>query len=323
VLPAREVRKVVSVVFCDLVGSTAMAERLDPESVRQIWSRYYMEMREAVERHGGRVAKNIGDAVLGVFGHPTLHEDDALRAVSAAAEMRDRLVELNNELKRDWGTQIRTHIGVNTGEVVVEEFGVNPETIFVSDTVNVAARLEQAARAGEILIGDQTHAFVRGSVETVPVEPLTLKGKSEPVLAWRLLQVTAPHGRGREFDAPLVGRHRELAWLAAELARTEREGTTRLVTIVGLAGVGKSRLAHEFVASLGGRGTVLQGRCVPYGDGVAFWPIAEVIRQACGIAADDSADESRRKLTERLAASEIRELLGERLAVVVGLDETE
>jgi class 3 adenylate cyclase/tetratricopeptide (TPR) repeat protein len=321
-LPAREVRKVVTVLLCDLVDSTAMAERLDAEAFRRILSRYYAEMKEAVERHGGRVAKNIGDAILGVFGHPTLHEDDALRAVSAAAEMRDRLVELNRELKQDWGTEIRTRIGVNTGEVVVDVV-LSDFDPFVGDTVNVAARLEQAAGAGEILLGDRTHAFVRDSVETVAVEPMTLKGKSEPVLAWRLLQVTAPHGRLREFDAPLIGRQRELAWLTAELARTEREGTTQLVTILGPAGIGKSRLIHEFVASLDGRFTVLQGRCVPYGDGVTFWPIAEVIRQACGIAADDSAAESRRKLTERLPASEIREVVGERLAVVVGLGGTE
>jgi class 3 adenylate cyclase/tetratricopeptide (TPR) repeat protein len=322
-LLAREVRKFVSVVVCDLVSSTAMGERLDPESVRQVQSRFYAEMREAIERHGGWVEKYIGDAVVGLFGVPILHEDDALRAVSAAAEMRERLVALNLELEREWGARLRTRTGVNSGEAVAEREVFLGQVFVAGDTMNVAARLEQAAGGGEILIGEQTYALVRDSVQAVPVAPLTLKGKSEPVPAWRLLSVTAPHGRRREFDSPLVGRGAELARLAQELARTRREGAARLVTILGSAGLGKSRLAHEFVAALGGGATVLQGRCVPYGDGITFWPIADVVRHACGIAPGDSAEESRSKLAGQLPANELHAVVCDRLAGVLGLGETE
>jgi class 3 adenylate cyclase/tetratricopeptide (TPR) repeat protein len=318
----REVRKIVTAIFCDLVGSTEMAERLDPESVRQVQERYYAEMRQPIERRDGWVEKYIGDAVVGMFGVPTLHEDDALRAISAASEMRDRIEALNVELERDWGTRLRVRIGVNTGEAVAQREVFRSQVFIAGDTMNVAARLEQAAGPGEILLGHQTYALVRDSVEVVPVEPLTLKGKSEPVPAWRLLKLTAPHGRVREFDSALVDRSRELAQLTDSLAQTRLSGGARLATILGAAGVGKSRLVHEFVTSLHGQATVLRGRCLPYGEGITFWPIAEVIRQACGITPEDSAEESRAKIAQRLPASDARSVVCDRIASVLGLGET-
>jgi class 3 adenylate cyclase/tetratricopeptide (TPR) repeat protein len=321
--PPRETRKLVSAIFCDLVGSTEMGERLDAESVKQVQTRYYAEMRRAIEGHGGWVEKYIGDAVVGIFGVPILHEDDALRAVSAAAEMRERIGALNAELERDWGTRLRTRIGVNTGEAVAEREVFLSQVFVAGDAMNVAARLEQAAGPGEILLGHQTYGLVRDSVQVVPVEPLTLKGKREPVPAWRLLKITVPHGRKREFDSPLVSRDRELARLTESLVETRRAGAARVVTILGSAGVGKSRLVHEFVSSLRGTATVLQGRCLPYGEGITFWPIAEVIKQACGITQEDSAEESRAKIAERLPESEVRSLVCERIAGVLGLGEAE
>src|SRR2546429_3063866 len=201
--PAREQRKTVTVLFCDVTGSTALGESTDPEALRAVLARYFERMKGIVESHGGNVEKFIGDAVMAVFGVPQAHEDDALRAVRAAVEMREALPEL--------GVQAR--IGVDTGEVVTG----TEERLATGDTVNVAARLEQAASPGEILIGDETMRLVRGAVEAEPVEPLELKGKSEPVPAYRLLQVKGEPGR--RHAAPLVGRERELQALREAFAR--------------------------------------------------------------------------------------------------------
>ena len=179
-----EVRKTVTVVFCDVTGSTAMGERLDPESVRRVMSRYFSEMRTALERHGASVEKFIGDAVMAVFGVPRIHEDDALRAVRAAADMRQALILLNKELERDYGVTLAARIGVNTGDVVAGD--PSGETLVTGDAVNVAARLEQAAAPGEVLIGPKTLRLVRDAVVADPTEPLELKGKSSrsPPSAW-------------------------------------------------------------------------------------------------------------------------------------------
>ncbi|MFN8234172.1 MAG: adenylate/guanylate cyclase domain-containing protein, partial [Actinomycetota bacterium] len=205
--PAREVRKTVTIVFCDVTGSTAMGERLDPESLRRVMSRYFSEMRTALERHGGTVEKFIGDAVMAVFGVPRIHEDDALRAVRAAADMREAVRLLTKELERDHGVALQTRIGVNTGEVVAGD-GTD-ESLVTGDAVNVAARLEQAAAPGEILIGADTHALVRDAVVAEPVDALGLKGKAEAVPAFRLIEVTAgAAGIARRLDSPMVGRDR-------------------------------------------------------------------------------------------------------------------
>ncbi len=263
--PGREYRKVVTVLFCDLAGSTALGESVDPEALRTILGRYFDEMKTIVERHGGTVEKFIGDAVMAVFGVPQVHEDDALRAVRAAVEMRDALPELGVEAR----------IGLNTGEVVVG----TAERLATGDAVNVAARLEQAATAGEILLGPETTLLVRDAVETEPTEPLVLKGKSEPLVAHRLLTLydTAP-AFTRHFDAPLVGRERELRRLQETFAQAAEDRSCQLFTILGAAGIGKSRLTAEFLGSVDDA-TVVRGRCLPYGEGITYWPVVEVLRQ--------------------------------------------
>src|SRR5262245_20852030 len=226
-------RKTVTVVFCDVTGSTALGESIDPEALREVLARYFEAMRTIIERHGGTVEKFIGDAVMAVFGVPLAHEDDALRAVRAAAKMRDALPEL--------GVQAR--IGVTTGMVVTG----TEERLATGDVVNVAARLEQAAEPGEVLLGEPTLELVRGAVGSEPVEPLGLKGKSEPVQAHLLVRVLeAPE---RRHESPFVGRvlEVELVRNAWERARSERR--CELVTVLGDAGVGKTRLAAEAFAS--------------------------------------------------------------------------
>jgi class 3 adenylate cyclase/tetratricopeptide (TPR) repeat protein len=294
-LPAQEVRKTVTIVFSDLKGSTAMGEKLDSEAVREVMSRYFDEMREALERHGGTVEKYIGDAIMAVFGLPRVHEDDALRAVRAAAEMRERLAELNDELDRRWGVTVGNRTGVNTGEVVAGD-PTTGQRLVTGDTVNTAARLEQAAPPSDVLIGETTYRLVRHAVEVEPVEPLELKGKAERVPAYRLISVREAESVERRHDSPLVGRTRELAVLRDELAGAERDGSCRLVTVVAQAGVGKSRLIEEFVQSAQPDAQVLRGRCLPYGRGITFWPLVEIVRDAAAIRDEDSPEVGRSKL---------------------------
>ena len=200
-----EVRKRVTVCFCDVTGSTPLGERLDPESLRRVMARYFEAMRHVVERHEGTVEKFIGDAVMAVFGVPVVHEDDALRAVRAAAEMREALAELNRELERDYGTTLALRIGLDTGEVVAG----TEERLVTGDTVNVAARLEEAAHPGEILLGEETLRLCRRAVDAEPLEPLALKGKSERTTAYRLIAVAADaEPVRRRLDAPMIGRER-------------------------------------------------------------------------------------------------------------------
>ncbi|MGB2875926.1 MAG: AAA family ATPase [Gaiellaceae bacterium] len=270
---AREERKTVTVLFCDVVGSTELGERLDPESVRRVLGRYFETVRAVVERHGGSVEKFIGDAVMAVFGVPVVHEDDAMRAIRAAAELREAMGPLNQGLAREYGTALAMRMGVNTGQVVTG----TEDRLATGDAVNVAARLEQNAGAGEILVGDATLAHVRDAVVAEPLVPLELKGKSEPVRAWRLLSV-----RDEELErlsaVPMVGRERELRRLRDTFAQAVRTRSCRLVTVVGAAGVGKSRLVAEFLDALDGA-KVLQGRCLSYGDGITYWPVVEIVRQ--------------------------------------------
>src|SRR5690349_16870580 len=238
--PTAEVRKTVTILFSDVAGSTALGERLDPESLREVMGRYFAVMSAAIERHGGTVEKFIGDAVMAVFGLPQAHEDDALRAVRAALDMRAGLDELNADLERRYGVTMANRTGVNTGEVVTDEAAGN-QRLATGDAVNVAARLEQAAPAMETLLGALTHALVRDAVEAVPVEPLELKGKSERVPAFRLVGLAS---RERTTATPLIGRNDELELLRRSVAEAEADGG-RLVTVVGEAGVGKSRLLRE------------------------------------------------------------------------------
>ena len=277
---AAATRKTVSVLFCDLADSTALGERLDPEPLRELLGRWYEEMRAAVERHGGTVEKFVGDAVMAIFGVPRAHEDDALRAIRAAAEMQSAVKRLNGG--RD-APELRIRIGINTGEVVT---GAGVATLATGDAVNTAKRLEEAAGAGEILIGAVTERLVRHAALLEAVEPVEAKGKSSPLAAWRVVHaVPDAEPFARRWDTPLVGRSRELAILRAELAASSASRTCRLVTVLGEAGVGKTRLVSELVAELSESAKVVSGRCLPYGDGITFWPVAELIRTLGGDAA--------------------------------------
>jgi len=311
-----EVRKTVTVVFCDLKGSTSLGEKLDTETLREVLNIYFTEMKAALERHGGTVEKFIGDAVMAVFGLPRAHEDDALRAVRAAADMQRTLAALNERLESAWGVRLENRIGVNTGEVVAGDVTTG-QRLVTGDAVNTAARLEQAAPAMQILVGQPTYRLVKDAIEVEPVEPLDLKGKSKPVPAYRLIAVTREEGLARRLDAPMVGRGPELQVLEGAFGRADRDRTPQLVTVLGSAGVGKSRLLREFAAEVGDWATVLRGRCLSYGDGITFWPLAEVVRQAAAISDDDSFDRAREKLAALAGPEDAN--VAERIGAAIGL----
>jgi class 3 adenylate cyclase/tetratricopeptide (TPR) repeat protein len=320
-LPAQEVRKTVTIVFSDLKGSTSLGEQLDSESLREVMSRYFDAMREILEHHGGTVEKYIGDAIMAVFGLPRIREDDALRAVRAAHAMQSTLATLNEELEQRWGVRLVNRTGVNTGEVVAGD-PTTGQRLVTGDTVNVAARLEQAAPGLEVLIGDPTYRLTRDAVEVEEIEPLELKGKSERVPAYRLLSVKDEReGLLRTSQGRLVGRDDELRLLldAYESAGAERRCVT--MTLVGDAGVGKSRLTEEFLRRVGGSALTLHGRCLPYGSGITFWPVVEVVREAAGISDRDDADSARTKLSTLLGPDHTD--IVERIASAVGLSETQ
>jgi class 3 adenylate cyclase len=260
----REVRKVVTVLFCDLIGSTALGDQTDPETLRALMRRYYETARGVLERHGGTVEKFVGDAVMAVFGIPTSTEDDALRAVRAAVELRDTVHQLGLDAR----------IGVNTGDVVAGE----GDTLVTGDAVNVAARLEQAAGAGDILLGAETARLVRDAVESDPVQ-LDLKGKPGGVRAHRLTRLeSAAPGITRRLDRPMVGRERERARLRGDFDDAVATRTSRLFTLIGPAGVGKSRLVADFLDGLEDA-RVARGRALSYGEGITYWPLVEMLVQ--------------------------------------------
>src|SRR5436309_5212407 len=270
-------RRTVTVLFADVADSTPLGERLDPETVRQVMSRWFERMSEVLERHGGTVEKYIGDAVMAVFGIPDLHEDDALRAVRAATDLRAALSQLNDELERELGVRIGIRVGINTGEVVAGD-GTGGQNLVTGDPVNVAKRLEEAARTGEILLGEGTRRLVENAAVLEPRDELTVKGKSGPVVAWNVLGVIegAP-AYARRLDAPLVGREAELRQLREIFATVAAERSCHLVTLVGPAGIGKSRLAAELTTRLRDEARTVSGRCLPYGDGITFWPVVQII----------------------------------------------
>jgi class 3 adenylate cyclase len=308
---AREQRKTVTVLFCDVAGYTATGERLDPEALRQLQSRYFDAARATLERHGATVEKFIGDAVMAVFGIPQIHEDDALRACLAGLELREVVAALGLEAR----------IGVNTGEVVTG----SGDALVTGDAVNVAARLEQAAQPGEILLGTETLTLVRAAVDTVTIEPLELKGKAEPVRAHRLAAVTGDLERAHK--TPFVGRATEVEALRQAWGLVLDEGRCERVTIAGEPGMGKSRLTAEFLASLDAR--IVRGRCPPYGEGITYWPVVEVLRQLDALPTDPAAAASIRSLLgetqEGTSAEEIawafRKLVEEQAPLIVVLDD--
>ena len=262
-----EVRKLVTVLFCDLADSTAFGEQVDSELVRRVLRRYFAVLERVIVEHGGLVEKFIGDAVMAVFGLPVAHEDDALRAVKAAAEIRMRLPELASES----GFELVFRTGINSGEVVAG----SGHTLATGDAVNVAARLEQAASPGEILLGVETVRLLGNAVETELLPPLEVRGKTAPIEAhvFRALAMSS-----EETHSPFVGRERELTLLKDAFRRVVEERELQLVTLLGPAGIGKSRLACEFVESLGNQADVARGRCLSYGQALTYWPLVEALR---------------------------------------------
>jgi class 3 adenylate cyclase/tetratricopeptide (TPR) repeat protein len=317
---ARETRKTVTILFTDVTGSTALGERLDPESLRDVMGRYFASMREVIERHGGTVEKYIGDAVMAVFGVPLVHDEDALRAVRAAAEMREALERLNVNLLEERGVSLQARSGINTGPVVVGTSGPG-EAIVVGDAVNVAARLQTAAAPGEIVIGGATHGLVRDAVVVGRAESLELKGKADPVVAYRLQQVApGAEGHRRRLDAPMVGRERELDALQQAFERTVSAASCQLFTILGSAGVGKSRLVAEFLGVIRDRARVVRGRCLPYGEGITYWAVAEIVRQATGIEEGDTAETAIERIDRFVAGMPEAPAIGRGLVGLIGLE---
>ncbi len=315
---AVESRRTVTILFADVVNSTGRGESTDPETTRHRLARYFDAMKVALERHGGTVEKFIGDAVMAVFGIPTIHEDDALRAVRAAQDMLTALEELNVELAAAGWSPIAVRVGINTGEVVTGDPS-SGQTLVTGDAVNVAARLEQAAGAGEILIGASTHQLARANVEADVLPPLELKGKAEPVAAYRLTSVTRHGGGGRRHDTPLVGRERELRMLGEAYDRVVSDAGCHLFTLLGPAGVGKSRLVHEFLGTVRGEAQVLRARCLPYGEGITYWPITELVQATAGIAPTDATEDAIAKLTVLVGPTRDQGAIVERVASAMGL----
>ena len=318
--PTADTRKTVTIVFADPKPMTASGEPPQAEVVRDVMARYFDEMRRILERHGGTVEKFIGDAVMAVFGLPVRHEDDALRAVRASAEMQAAMPVLNEAFEQEHALSLLSRIGVNTGEVVAGDAALG-QRLVTGDAVNVAARLEQAAGDLEVLLGGLTRQLAGDAVEVEAMEPLTLKGKAEPVPAFRLAAARAAGTVAvRRQAAPLVGREREVAQLW-ETYRAAVDGRTcRMVTVLGEAGVGKTRLTLEFLDSVGSAARVLKGRCLPYGDGITFWPIVEIVREAADIRDDDPPDAARTRIASLLGPSHAD--VTERLAAVIGLSST-
>ncbi len=305
-------RRTVTVLFADVADSTPLGERLDPETLRRVMSRFFERMSAVLERHGGTVEKFIGDAVMAVFGIPELHEDDALRAVRAATELRQALAALNEELEQEFGARIGIRVGLNTGEVVAGD-GSGGQMLATGDPVNVAKRLEEAARTGEILVGEATRRLVENAAILEPREELTLKGKSTAQPAWNVLAVIeGASAYARRLDAPLIGREAELQLLRAAFDDAVAARRCRLFTIVGPAGIGKSRLATELCASLPDEATVLTGRCLAYGDGITFWPLIEIVGS---LGSDDG-------IRELLADVEDGDVIAARVLGAVGSNPT-
>ncbi len=319
-------RRTVTVVFSDVVGSTALAERLDTETFTLLMDRYFDRMSGIAARHGGTVAKFIGDAIVIVFGVPRAHEDDALRAVKTAMEMREALRTLNQELEPGWGVTLATKTAVNTGEILATTSGPDEDPVgrgghvAVGDAMNIGARLEQAASAGEVVLGEATYRLVREAVEATRMPPLRLKGKAEPVSAYRLVSISArAEAIARHLDSPMVGRHDDLAKLRSSFDRALQERACHLVTVVGAAGVGKSRLVEEFLRSVRDAATALSGHCLSYGEGITFWPLREMVKGAAGITDEDTQAEAQDKISTLLDRSREASIVAKSIAATVGL----
>jgi class 3 adenylate cyclase/tetratricopeptide (TPR) repeat protein len=320
----QEERKVVSVLFCDLVGFTAASDAADPEDVRARIRPYHARLREMIERHGGTVEKFVGDAVMAVFGAPVAHEDDAERAVRAGLRILEAIDELNAQ---DASLSLQVRVGINTGEAVVA-LGARPEEgegIVTGDVVNTASRLQGAAPVNAVAVSEQTYRVTEPVFDYEPLEPVTVKGKAEPLALYRPLAARARFGSEvtRTHATPLVGRDLERTLLMSTFERAAQQQSCQLVTVVGEPGVGKSRLCMELFQHIEERPGLVrwrQGRCLPYGEGIAFWALGEIVKAECGILESDPPDEVRAKLERAVAVdAQDRPWLLARLGPLVGL----
>jgi DNA-binding SARP family transcriptional activator len=302
----REVRKTVTVLFVAVTTSTDSGARLDPEAQRRVTSRAFAEIGAAVERHGGTVATLAGEAVTAIFGIPALHEDDALRAVRTAEEARERLAAIGKEVGSHWAARLHVRIRVSTGEVVA---GGDSGVYATGEPLPAAARLGQASDAGEILLDGAAYRLVQDAVEVEPAEG-----------AFRLLAVKAgyPVHKSR-FDSPMVGRGRERRRLHDAYEQALEDRSCQLFTVLGAAGVGKSRLVQDFLGALSEQALVARGRCLPYGEGITYWPVMEAVKDAAGFDETDSHEESRRKLAALVEGEEEAEVFARRIAETIGL----
>jgi class 3 adenylate cyclase/tetratricopeptide (TPR) repeat protein/ABC-type dipeptide/oligopeptide/nickel transport system ATPase component len=318
-LPAHEVRKTVTLIFTDLKDSTALGERLDSEAMHEVKERYFNAMAAEIQRHGGKIEKYIGDAIMAVFGLPRANEDDALRAVRSAVGMQQVLRTVNEDLKKRFGVELANRTGVNTGEVVATDDPTRDQKLATGDAVNVTARLEAAAPANEIYIGETTYRLVRDAVTAEAVEPLTLKGKSEPVPAFRLIAVHGEDGNVRRHDSSFVGREPELEALDTAWREVLSQRRPRLVTVIGDAGVGKTRLVREIMKRLSAKGArIVGGRCLAYGEGITFWPLRGMVLSAAGVEPDDTPEQARAKILACVGDKDV----ADRLASASGLSST-
>ena len=320
--PSGEERRIVSVVFVDLVGFTSRAESLDPEDVRAILMPYYATVREQIESFGGTVEKFIGDAVMGVFGAPVAHGDDPERAVRAALRILDEIGRMSfPDSRRD----LEVRIAVNTGEAIValDARSDEGEAMVAGDVVNTAARLQTAAQANSILVGQETHRCSCSTIDYEPVESVAVKGKELPVAAWRVLGASRPPGERVAPDVPIVGREQELSALTGVWKRVLADRRPHVVTIVGLAGVGKSRLAAEFMTMVGETGArVILGRSLPYGESGAYDAFAQQVKQVAGVFDGDPpavAGQKLRQTIEGLVARECAAEVSGHMAMMLGL----
>ena len=321
--PHREERRIVSVVFVDLVGFTSRSEQLDPEDVRAILTPYHGTVRDELESFGGVVEKFVGDAVMAVFGAPTSHGDDPERAVRAALAVRDAVAALNAEQPE---LELRIRGAVNTGEAVVT-LSARPalgEAMVAGDVVNTASRLQGGAPVGEIIVGEETYRATRSAIEYEAVDPVTAKGKSAPIEAWRAVAPTTAGGERDLSSTPFVGRDREVGLLDATWERVELERRPHLITVLGQPGVGKSRLTAEFTERIAGRGgRVVRGRCLPYRERSAYGAFAMQIKELAGIFDSDDVDLATgklRALVERLVGKEEAEAVAGHIAILLGLE---
>ena len=304
-------RRPATVVFADVVDSTALGEQLDPESVHRILERYSEIAREILERHGGEIEKFIGDAVVAFFGMTELHEDDALRAVRAAVELRQAVVALRDELMTATGVDLGIKIAVNSGDIFVGG-GAGRETFATGDSVNVAARLEQGAQAWEILLGDRTFRLVADKVRAEPLEPMEVKGRSALVRAWKLLDLVEAEPVPVRATTQFVGREREQEALRQAFAASREQQRCTLCTILGPAGIGKTRIARELVEEAREAATVAVGRCLSYGEAITYHPLIEIVRQLAG-------DDPETGVTELMGSGEESELVTRRMRGLIGL----